>query len=65
MDHSKTKDKNKRKIRKIHTSQTFTVTQSHTGTSGTNVMVHIEVNKIYCIEFPKKYDFFVLTNICG
>ena len=37
MDHSKTKN---------NTSQTYTVMQSHTGTTGSNVMVHIEVNQI-------------------
>ena len=60
MDRSKTK-------KNIIKSQSFTVTQSHTGTSESNVMVHIEVIKrnVSCIEFPKKDEFFVLTYISG
>ena len=62
MDHSKSNKKriNKRNKIIVLTSQTFTVTHSHTGTSGSDIMVHIEVNqKFYasCIEFPKKMNF--------
>ena len=59
MDHSKS---NKKSINKIIilTSKIFTVTNSHTVTSGSNVMVLIEVNKkinVSCIDFPKKMSF--------
>ena len=52
-------DDRKTKI-KFFACHIFTVTQSHTGTSGSNVMVQIEVNKkinVSCIEFPKKISF--------
>ena len=55
MDHSKS---NNEMI--ILTSLTFTVTLSHTGTSGSNVMVQIEVNKndnVSCAKFPSKMSF--------
>ena len=47
------------KTTKNLTIQTFTVTQSHTGTIGSNVMVHITVNFVCvsCIEFPNKMSF--------
>ena len=63
MDHSKSINKRNKII--ILTSQTFTVTHSLTGTSGSNVMVQIEVNKKCnesCIEFPKKMNFSVNLN---
>ena len=55
MDHSKCK----KKTVIILTSQTFTVIQSPSGTSGSNVMVHIKVifSYVSCIEFPKKISF--------
>ena len=66
MDHSKSNKTSLNKTNKIiiHTSQTFTVTHSHTGTSGSNVMAQIEVKKklnVSCKEFQKKDEFLVLT----
>ena len=58
MDHCKSNVSYKNKII-ILTRQTFTVTQSHTGTSGSNIMVEIEVTKfnVSCIEFQKRWVF--------
>ena len=62
MDDSKSNYKNINKII-IVTSQISSVTQSHSGTSGSNVMVQIEVKNFLCImhRISLKDEFLVLT----
>ena len=66
MDDSKSNKKNINRRNKIIilTSQTFSVMQSHTGTSGSNVMFQIEVKKLnvfFFFKLSQKDELLVLT----